>query len=139
MACRVLVHYRFDSVQGADAHLTQVLVLKLHREYSDSAFAVWAQHKVPDVASLLGGLRAVEAAAAAVTAAGSSEAAAAGLGLSCEAAKAVLQEVLAARKQVGLLMCMMAQWGSLECMHSNCAVVYRHGKPKGPLQESGAE
>lgn len=97
--CRVLVHYRFDSVQGADAHLTQVLVLKLYKEYADSAFAVWAQHKVPDVASLFGGARAVEAAAAA--AAGGSEVVGLGLGLSCEAAKTVLQEVLSARKQVG--------------------------------------
>lgn len=56
------------------------------------------------MASLLGGLKAVERAAAAVAAAGSSEAAAApGLNLSCEAAKVVLQEVLAARKQVWLL------------------------------------
>jgi hypothetical protein len=96
---RVLVHFRFDSVQGADAHLTQVLALKLYKEYTDSAFAVWGQHKVPDVASLLGGRKAV-AATAAAAAAGSSSAAAAALELSCEAAKAVLQEVLAARKQV---------------------------------------
>jgi hypothetical protein len=100
--CRVLVHYRFDSVQGADAHLTQVLVLKLYKEYADSAFAVWAQHKVPDVASLFGGARAVEAAAAAAAGSSSSEVAPVGLGLglSCEAAKTLLQEVLAARKQV---------------------------------------
>lgn len=95
----MLVHYCFDSVQGADAHLTQVLVLKLYKEYADSAFAVWAQHRVPDVASLFGGARAVEAAAAA--AAGGSEVVGLGLGLSCEAAKTVLQEVLSARKQVG--------------------------------------
>jgi hypothetical protein len=43
---RVLVHYRFDSVQGADGHLSQLLVLKLYREYADSAFALWTQHKV---------------------------------------------------------------------------------------------
>jgi hypothetical protein len=95
----VLVHYRFDSVQGADEHLTQVLVLKLYKEYTDSAFAVWTQHKVPDVATLFGGPRAVEAAAA--VAAGSSDVHGLGLELSCEAAKVVLQEVLAARQQVG--------------------------------------
>ena len=100
--CRVLTHFRFDSVQGADAHLTQLLVLKLYKEYNDSAFAVWTQHKVPTVATLLGGAAAVEAAAAAAAAAGSS---AAPVGLSAEAAKAVLQEVLAARKQVGWLWC----------------------------------
>lgn len=42
----MLLHYRFDSVQGADTHLTQVLVLKLYKEYKDSAYGVWAQHKV---------------------------------------------------------------------------------------------
>lgn len=93
------MHYRFDSVQGADEHLTQVQVLKLYKEYPDSAFAVWTQHKVPNVATLFGGSRAVEAAAAA--AAGSSDVHGLGLELSCEAAKVVLQEVLAARKQVG--------------------------------------
>jgi len=97
------VHYRFDSVQGADAHLTQLLVLKLYKEYTDSAFAVWVRHNVPDVASLLGGAAAVEAAAAAAAAAAAEAAdgsSAAGGSLSTEGAKAVLQEVLAARKQV---------------------------------------
>jgi hypothetical protein len=44
--CRVLVHYCFDSVQGADGHLSQLLLLKLYKEYPDSAFAVWQQQQV---------------------------------------------------------------------------------------------
>lgn len=44
--CRVLLHYRFDSVQGADGHLSQLLLLKLYKEYPDSAFAVWEQQQV---------------------------------------------------------------------------------------------
>jgi hypothetical protein len=46
LCCRVLVHYRFDSVQGADGHLSQLLMLKLYKEYPDSAFAVWQQQQV---------------------------------------------------------------------------------------------
>jgi hypothetical protein len=42
----VLVHYRFNSVQGADGHLSQLLLLKLYKEYPDSAFAVWQQQQV---------------------------------------------------------------------------------------------
>lgn len=42
----MLVHYRFDSVQGADSHLSQLLMLKLYKEYPDSAFAVWQQQQV---------------------------------------------------------------------------------------------
>jgi hypothetical protein len=42
----VLVHYRFDSVQGADGNLSQLLLLKLYKEYPDSAFAVWQQQQV---------------------------------------------------------------------------------------------
>ncbi|WIA43924.1 hypothetical protein OEZ86_010328 [Tetradesmus obliquus] len=43
---KVLVHYRFDSVQGADGHLSQLLMLKLYKEYPDSAFAVWQQQQL---------------------------------------------------------------------------------------------
>lgn len=129
LSCRVLAHYRFDSVQGADEHLTQLLVLKLYKEYSDSAFAVWAQHKTPDVTSLLGSAAAVEAVAAAATAvvaaAGTGSSAAAAL--SAAAAKTVLQEVLAARKQVGTgwsaSMYNIARGSGLSC---NFATTCRH-------------
>lgn len=89
----MLLHYRFDSVQGADQHLTQLLMLKLYKEYPDSAFAVWQQQQVPDVAALLGG----SPTAVAVGSAG---------GGAPEQAKEVLQQVLASRKQVGMHGCL---------------------------------
>lgn len=63
-------------------------MLKLYKEYPDSAFAIWQQQQVPDVATLLG----AAAATALDVTAGSSE-----------AAKEVLKDVLARRKQVRLL------------------------------------
>jgi hypothetical protein len=161
----VLLHYRFDSVQGADGHLSQLLVAKLYREYGDSAFALWSQQQVgwlgvrlacvcsdasgapkldlhrhhdgsshrpapsppppthphtppppppthpthptqtqvPDVAALLGGAAAVEAAAAAAAAVAACPHA--GEAVSTERAKEVLQQVLAARKQVRACVC----------------------------------
>ncbi|KAF6261919.1 hypothetical protein COO60DRAFT_1678673 [Scenedesmus sp. NREL 46B-D3] len=83
---KVLLHYRFDSVQGADGHLSQLLLLKLYKEYPDSAFAVWEQQQVPGIAALLGG-----SAAAAAGGAG---------GAAPERAKEVLQQVLATRKKL---------------------------------------
>ena len=101
MCCclRVLLQYRYDSVQGADENMTQILMLKLYKEYPDSAFAVWQQQQVPDVAALVAAPGVAATVATAAAGEGGQMSAAAD---SSDKAKEVLKAVLANRKQVGL-------------------------------------
>jgi len=71
---KVLVHCRLNSAEGADETLTQVVMLKLYKELSDSAFEAWAASGTVDVGSLAKGM----------------------------GAKDLLRSILEARKQVGL-------------------------------------
>ena len=44
-----------DSRQGAGTEITQCILLKLYKEYADSAFSVWASQRVPGLAALMVG------------------------------------------------------------------------------------
>lgn len=52
---RPVLDYRYDSAKGADADVTQLVMVKLYKEYNDSAFCVWRNSSTADVESFIAG------------------------------------------------------------------------------------